>query len=173
MSDKSYITDPEEWLQDITKHHEYVCIVIFRGSWCKQDQYYLTKLGEMQLEAMKKEGVYLIAWTSEGEEEARRADLGWGLTSILGYDMVIGDRSCALAEWLKEDQLLPKLIKNEQNGDIQPAIVFFAHHGNFVFHWEAASATIKSSTNFNGVTAPPIPSGKFFIVIHLQTLIKH
>jgi hypothetical protein len=99
---------------------------------------------------MKNENVKLLAWTSEGEEGAKRADKEWGLTKEFGYDMVIGDETNALANWLKEDEVLPDLVTatpeqahvkdqvkegSYPNGMVQPGMVWYAHHGNMVFHW--------------------------------------
>jgi len=147
-----YASDPEQWLKNVTRTHEYVCIVIFRGHWCSYDHAYLTEFGELNTEHMKKRGVYLIAWTSEGEEGAKLADEHWHLKSKYEFDEVIGDETGALGQWLKEDELLPNLITSSPveaqvahkitsgtypNGIVQPGIAFYAHHGILVMHWEA------------------------------------
>jgi hypothetical protein len=59
---------------------------------------------------MEQERVYLIAWTSEGAEGAKKADEEWGLTKDYGYSQVIGDETCALAQHLVEDEILPGLV---------------------------------------------------------------
>jgi len=78
-----------------------LCLIIFRGAWCKCDKYYLRKLGHHHVTTMKKENVRLVAWTSQGEEAAKKADKEWGL--------VIGDETLALAKYLMEDEILPGL----------------------------------------------------------------
>lgn len=101
---------------------------------------------------MKNENVQLIAWTSEGTEGASRADTEWGLTKDFGYDAVLGDDTNALAKWLQEDEILPRLVtltpaeahvtellppgSTYPNGMVLPGMVWYAHHGNPVFQWE-------------------------------------
>jgi hypothetical protein len=106
----AYIKNPEAWLETITSENDFVCIVIFRGHWCKYDEHYLKTMGAFHKSTMEKEGLKLIAWTSEGEEGAAKADAAWGLTKDFGYHKVLGDSTNALAEWLKEDELLGKLV---------------------------------------------------------------
>jgi len=148
-----YVTDAEKWLHDATHAHEYVCIVLFRGHWCSYDHAYLTEFGKLHNKHMKKNGVHLIAWTSEGPEGASLADKNWNLTRLYGYDQVIGDSFCALAKWLKEDEILPNLVFStpeearvvhkitpgtyKEAGIVQPGVAFYAHHGILVMHWEA------------------------------------
>jgi len=147
-----YVTNPEQWLQEVTKAHEYVCIIIFRGHWCSYDHAYLTEFGELHKAQMKENGVHLIAWTSEGEEGAKMANERWGLAEKYDYNQVIGDETNALANWLKEDELLPQLVTSTPleaqvthkilpntypNGIVQPGVAFYAHHGILVMHWEA------------------------------------
>ena len=100
---------------------------------------------------MKKEKVKIIAWTSEGEAGAVRADEKWGLTKDYGFNAVLGDNTNALAKWLKEDEILPGLVtlspeeaKVSQilpegsiypNGIVMPGMVWYAHHGSPVFQW--------------------------------------
>jgi len=110
MSKPLYVTNPEQWLNDNVKNDDLFGIVIFRGSWCKYDKFYLRKLGQLHKSVMKNQDVKLVAWTSEGEEGAKKADEEWGLTKEYGYDMVIGDDSCALAKHLKEDFVLEHLV---------------------------------------------------------------
>jgi hypothetical protein len=90
-----------------------VCIVIFRGSWCKYDQYYLQRLGHfiktVDTIGILRGMVRLIAWTSEGAVGANIADREWELQSKYGYNDVIGDETNALANWLIEDEILPHL----------------------------------------------------------------
>lgn len=128
-----------------------VCIVIFRGSWCKYDKHYLKTLGDYYVSTMKAENVQIIAWTSEGEAGALRADTEWGLTKDYGYAAVLGDETNALANWFIEDELLPKLViatpdeahvadllpdgSTYPNGIVMPGMVWYAHHGNPVFEW--------------------------------------
>ena len=111
MTDKEYIQNPEAWLERVTTENDFVCIVIFRGHWCKYDEHYLKALGTFHKSTMEKEGLKLIAWTSEGAEGAAKADAAWGLTTNkYGFYRVLGDSTNALANWLKEDELLPHLV---------------------------------------------------------------
>lgn len=141
-----------QWLEETAAGPDLLCIVIFRGSWCKYDKHYLQKLGHHHKTTMKKEKVQIIAWTSEGEAGAARADKEWGLTEDFGYDAVLGDETNALANWLKEDEILPRLVtatpeeahvthllpegSTYPNGIVMPGMVWYAHHGNPVFQWE-------------------------------------
>lgn len=101
---------------------------------------------------MKSENVRLIAWTSEGETGAAKADRDWKLREEYGYDAVIGDDTIALAKWLIDDEILPDLaIKTPDeakvrhlvtsnsypNGIVMPGMVWYAHQGNMVFQWVA------------------------------------
>lgn len=148
-----YVSNPEQWLDETVKGPDLVCLVIFRGSWCKYDAYYLKKLGQHHKTVMSKENVKLIAWTSEGEEGAKKADELWGLTKDFGYDLVIGDETNALAEWLKEDEILPNLVVKTPeeakvqnlvtsgtypNGIVMAGQVWWAHHGMIAFEWASA-----------------------------------
>jgi hypothetical protein len=141
-----YVEDPEKWVEEITKESETVCIVIFRGSWCKYEKAYLPKLGD----ELKQHPVKLIAWTSEGAEGAKKADEEWGLTKEHGFSLVIGDETNKLAEWLKEDELLPMLsiVTPEEakvqdvitpgtypNGIVMSGQAWWAHHGTICFEW--------------------------------------
>ena len=74
-----FVTNPEVWLQKENEAHAFVCIVIFRDSWCKFDKHHLTALGKHNESHMKQEQVYLIAWTSEGAEGAAKTDAEWNL----------------------------------------------------------------------------------------------
>ena len=147
-----YVTDAEKWLKETVKGPDLLCIVFFRGSWCKYDKYYLRKLGQHHITTMKAEKVTLIAWTSEGAAGAKKADEEWGLTKEFGYDMVIGDETNALANHLKEDEILPGLVTatpgeahvaeqvpegSYPNGIVMPAMIWYAHHGNLVLQWES------------------------------------
>jgi hypothetical protein len=140
-----------QWLEDTVAKSDLLCIVIFRGSWCKYDKHYLQKLGQHHKSVMQTEKVQLIAWTSEGEAGAARADNDWKLTKDFGYDAVLGDETNALALWLKEDEILPNLTiatpgeaqvlhllpegSTYPNGIVMPAMVWYAHHGSPVFEW--------------------------------------
>lgn len=140
-----------QWLEQTVTGPDLVCLVIFRGSWCKYDKHYLQKLGDFYSSTMKKENVRIIAWTSEGAEGASRADTAWRLTKDFGYDAVLGDETNALANWLKEDELLPNLQiaspedahvtgllpegSSYPNGIVMPGMIWYAHHGNPVFEW--------------------------------------
>ena len=121
---------------------------------------------------MQDEQVYLIAWTSEGESGAKQADEEWGLTKELGYSEVLGDETCALAKYLKDDEILPHLMINTPqevrveefiapgtypNGLVQPGMVFYAHHGNLALQWEAPVL----DTNSFGAANRPQPAGAF------------
>ena len=94
-----YVRNPELWLQQETESTEYMCLVIFRGAWCKFDEHYLKLLGEYHRDYMP--DVKLIAWTSEGADAARKADEAWGLSKKFGYAAVIGDENIRLAKYLK------------------------------------------------------------------------
>jgi hypothetical protein len=146
-----YITNPEQWLSENAKGPDLLCIVIFRGSWCKYDRHYLHKLGQFHLEHMKKENVRIIAWTSEGQDGANKADEEWGLTKEYGYDEVIGDDTNALAKYLVEDEILPNLVTKTvdeakiqnmitpgtyPNGIVMPGMIWYAHHGTITLQWE-------------------------------------
>lgn len=167
-----YVTDPEKWLEKENEAHPFVCIVIFRGHFCKFDRHYLKELGKHNKSHMEAERVYLIAWTSEGEEGAKQADQEWGLTSELGYGEVLGDDTNALAEYLKEDEILPNLVTSTPqeahveefitkdtypNGIVQPGMVFYAHHGTLALQWEA----VVLETNSFGAANRPLPSGAY------------
>lgn len=151
-----------------------LCVVIFRGSWDKYDKHFLQKIGHFI--KTKKEEVSLIAWTSGGEEEAKKADTEWGLTKDCGFKLVLGDSTSALATYLVDDYILPKLktmtleeakvtdlAKAElyPNGLVQPGIVCFAHHGAApVFEWE-------HPCNEPGLGGPdrPDPEGMWEIIM--------
>mmetsp|Transcript_5361 Transcript_5361/g.11357 ORF Transcript_5361/g.11357 Transcript_5361/m.11357 type:complete len:223 (-) Transcript_5361:64-732(-) len=168
QDDKKYVTDPEKWLDETVHGPDLCCIVIFRGSWCKYDHYYLKKLGTHHKNIMKKENVKLIAWTSEGPEAAKKADEEWGLTKEHSYDLVLGDETNALANYLKEDMILEDLVvttpddakvsAEEQkamvgtypNGMVNPAMVWYAHHGNLVLNWTSKFDVEKGETGEKG-----------------------
>jgi len=147
-----YVSNPEKWLNDLTKENDFVGIVIFEGSWCKYDKHYLHKLGKYNKEKMKAEGLKLIAWTSEGPEGAKKADKDWGLTEKYGFAEVLGDSTNALAKYLVDDCILEHLgIKTPEelgvkdqitegtypNGIVQPGMIWYAHHGSLVLQWES------------------------------------
>jgi hypothetical protein len=148
-----FVTNPEQWIDETVKDADMVGLVIFRGSWCKFDKYYLRKLGQYMVNKQKEDGhsVKLIAWTSEGSEGAKKADEEWGLTKECGFNEVLGDVTGALAKYLKEDELLPGLVivedpKNDAhldalpdgaypNGMVMASQVWWAHHGTVCFEW--------------------------------------
>jgi len=149
-----FVSNPEKWIEETTVKDTdedcLVCVVLFRGSWCKYDKYYLRKLGQFLKSKKDTENIKLIAWTSEGAAGAAKADEEWGLTKDFGYAMVLGDDTNALAEYLKEDEILPKLqIKtpdeakvqtlitpgSHSNGIVMAGQVWWAHHGTPVFEW--------------------------------------
>jgi hypothetical protein len=114
-----------------------------------------------------KEKIQMIAWTSEGEEGAAKANKEWGLTKEFGFDGVYGDETIALANWLKEDEVLPDLViktpkeakvtqlakeGSYSNGVVMPGMVWYAHHGNMVFQW--VSKFDESSSNLGGPGRP-------------------
>lgn len=151
MSKPLYVTNPEQWLSETAKGPDLLCIVIFRGSWCKYDRHYLRKLGSFHQNNMKKENVRIVAWTSEGAEGAKKADEDWGLTKDFGYDEVIGDETLALAKHLVDDEVLPRLktasIEDAKlqdvitagtypNGIVMPGMIWYAHHGTITLQWE-------------------------------------
>ena len=150
-----YVTNAEEWMQQTAAGPDLLCVVLFRGSWCKYDKHYLRKLGYHHVNTMKKEKVTLIAWTSEGADGAKKADEEWGLTKDFGYDQVIGDETNALANYLKEDMVLPDLAivprddptlsnnipegSSYPNGVVLPGVIWYAHHGTIALQWVAPS----------------------------------
>jgi len=165
-----YVTNPEAWLHKENEAHPFLCIVLFRGHWCKFDKHYLRELGKHNLSHMQSEQVYLIAWTSEGEEGAKKADDEWELSKNLGFNKVLGDETCALAKYLVEDEILPDLQTSTpkeahveefitpgtySNGIVQPGMVFYAHHGNLALQWEAPVL----ETNSFGAANRPQPAG--------------
>lgn len=152
-TEKLYVTNPEQWLNDLRNKNDFVGVVIFRGSWCKYDKHYLQKLGDYSKGKMADHNLHLIAWTSEGEEGARAADENWGLTRDHGFDQVLGDETCALSRFLVEDGWLSKLTTSSslseikptestespgsyRNGVVQPGMIWYAHH-TVVLEWEA------------------------------------
>lgn len=167
-----YVTDPEKWLHQLVEGNDFVGVVLFRGSWCKYDKYYLHKVGKYNKDKMKSEGLKLIAWTSEGTDGAKKADEEWGLTKDYGFDMVIGDETNALAKYLVDDCILEHLVTSTPeeakvealitpgtypNGMVQPGMVWYAHHGSLVLQWEAK----VEEPHFGGPTRP-LPQGMFF-----------
>ena len=106
----AYVKNSEAWLEHVTTTNDFVCIVFFRGHWCKYDEHYLKLLGKFNKEKMEKEGLKIIAWTSEGAEGAKKADEAWGLTKDFGFYQVLGDDTNALPEFLKDDMLLPHIV---------------------------------------------------------------
>lgn len=164
-----YVTDPEKWLHELAENNDFVGIVIFRGHWCKYDKHYLKKLGKYNKDTIQSEHLKLIAWTSEGAEGAKKADEAWGLTSELGFDQVIGDETNALANYLIDDCILEnlKIMTPEEakvsshitkgtypNGLVQPGMVWYAHHGSLVLHWEA-----EVTAPYYGGPNRPLPQG--------------
>lgn len=163
-----YVSDPESWIQKIGHEHEMLCLVIFRGSWCPFDKYYLELLGPT-----KPDNCYMVAWTSQGEEGANEAKEKW---NIPHFDLVVGDKSAALGTYLVDDMLLPDLdinpvredVKVENNlsdddypeGIVQPGMVVFAHKGNLVMHWEAK----VTEENAFGAANRPEPKSKFIFL---------
>ena len=98
-----YISNPEQWLTETTQTQDMVCILFFRGSWCKYDRFYLRELGKFYQEKIKPHATArIIAWTSEGVAGAQKMDDDLKLTSELGFDQVIGDESNSLANYFKE-----------------------------------------------------------------------
>jgi hypothetical protein len=179
-----FVTNPEAWLAKENGEHDFVCVVFFRGHWCKFDEHYLKMLGEHNKTHMEKERVYLIAWTSEGAEGASKADKEWGLTKDYGYSEVIGDETCALAKYLVEDEILPELVTSTPqeaevmdhispdtypNGLVQPGMVFYAHHGSLACHWEA---TVDETTMY-GATERPLPSEIWKQVLKRKHALDH
>lgn len=153
-----YVSDPEKWLQETTDAKDLVCILIFRGSWCKYDRFYLRELGKFCQNKIKDSGetVKVIAWTSEGPEGAKKIDEELKLTSELGFSQVIGDEGNALAnyfkEFLQEEGNLGGLdivpLENLQAGDdvkkstskypngmASPCMLWYAHSGSLVLEW--------------------------------------
>ncbi len=163
-----YVSDPEKWLNDLTQQNDFVGIVIFQGSWCKYDKFYLHKLGKHNKEKMQTEGLKLIAWTSEGAEGAKKSDEEWGLTKDYGFAEVIGDDTNALAKYLVDDCILEHLLTKTPeeanvkslitegsypNGIVQPGMIWYAHHGSLVLQWESKG----DATGFFAPTRPNPP----------------
>lgn len=170
-----YLSDPEKWLHETSEKYELFCVVLFRGSWCKYDHHYLKLISESPA---KPSNTHMVAWTSEGDEGAKKANEDWKLVEELGYDYVLGDENCALAKYLIEDELLPKLViqpleeatldsskmfvagkeevKGYPNGLVQPGIIIYAHKGNMCMHWEAK---VEEGTA-QGASHRPAPDGK-------------
>lgn len=170
-----YVTNPEQWVKELSEGNDFVGIVIFRGSWCKFDKHYMQKLGRFNKEKMKKDGLKLIAWTSQGPEGAKKADEDWGLTKDFGYDQVLGDDTNALAKYLVDDCILEHLVTmspedaklTEQvskgpgtypNGIVMPGMIWFAHHGSLVLQWESK----VEEPDFGGPHRP-VPQGKHLV----------
>lgn len=152
MMAEEYVSNPEAWLEQVTTTNDFLCIVFFRGHWCKYDEHYLKALGKFYKSTMAQQGLKLIAWTSEGAEGAAKADANWGLTKDYGFFQVLGDSTSGLANFLKEDQLLPHIVTatpeqaqvqsavtagSYPNGMVQPAMLWYAHHGSLALQWEA------------------------------------
>jgi len=141
-----------QWLLEKAKGPDLLCVVLFRGTWCKYDRHYIPRLGRFLKSRGKAEGqVTLVAWTSEGADAAKKADEDWKLTSECGYEAILGDETNALPKYLSEDEILPdlKIMTPEEanvsalvsggsypNGIAMPGIVWYAHHGSApVFEW--------------------------------------
>jgi hypothetical protein len=165
MSDAPlFVSNPEQWIAELNATNEtaIVAIVIFRGSWCEYDAHYLEKLADEGLP----EDTYLVAWTSEGQAGADKAKATWDLSK---YKEVIGDETCALAQYLSDEEILPDLIitpkadlnltEGYPNGVVQPGFVMFAHHGNMVCHWVQEVVTAE---NAMGGANRPNPEGTFY-----------
>lgn len=178
-----FVTNPEAWLTQVTEANDFVGVVIFRGSWCKYDKHYLHQLGKYNKDKMKKEGLKLIAWTSEGQEGANKADEEWGLTKDYGFAEVIGDETNALAKYLVDDCILEHLVTmtpsdakvtklivpgSYPNGLVQPGMIWYAHHGNLVLQWESNA----QAPSFGGKIRPD-PVGKLSIDGHHHSIMCH
>lgn len=163
-----YVKDPEAWLENVSTTNDIVCIVIFRGHWCKYDEHYLKALGAFHKEIMEKEGVKLIAWTSEGPEGAAKADAAWHLTKDFAYHQVIGDDTNALADFLKDDMLLEHIVTatpeeahvkdkvtagSYPKGIVQPGMLWYVHH-SLALQWESKF----DEKNLYGAANRPLPS---------------
>eukprot|EP00540_Astrosyne_radiata_P011935 CAMPEP_0116869152 /NCGR_PEP_ID=MMETSP0418-20121206/27598_1 /TAXON_ID=1158023 /ORGANISM="Astrosyne radiata, Strain 13vi08-1A" /LENGTH=205 /DNA_ID=CAMNT_0004505211 /DNA_START=116 /DNA_END=733 /DNA_ORIENTATION=+ len=184
MSDQElWISDPEKWLHEASEKYELFCVVMFRGSWCKYDEAYLQKIAK---DPLKPVGTHMVAWTSEGPEGAKKAATEWKLLD--DYDFVLGDDTNSLAEYLVEDELLPKLetvpideaklsedkmygpvIAKYPKGMVQPGIIIYAHKGNMCFHWEAKA----TEENAFGAANRPLPSEIWKEVKHRKKALDH
>jgi hypothetical protein len=141
-----YVSNPEQWLDETVKA-DMVGLVIFSGSYSKFDRVYLRKLGHFIKQKQENgDSIKLIAWTSGGTEDAKKADEEWGLTKECGYSAVIGDDTAALAKYLIEDELLPNLViaedpKKDANIDNLPTSgagqIWWAHRGTVCFEWSS------------------------------------
>mmetsp|Transcript_17816 Transcript_17816/g.29471 ORF Transcript_17816/g.29471 Transcript_17816/m.29471 type:complete len:202 (+) Transcript_17816:119-724(+) len=168
-----YVSDPEKWIHQIGHDHDVLCLVIFRGAWCSFDKHYLELLGPT-----KPEGCYMVAWTSQGEDAAKEAQEQW---NIKDFDLVIGDKTAALAKYLVDDVILPKLdvnpprmaVKSTYNlgdddypeGLVQPGMAIFAHKGNLCMQWEAE----VNEANLYGAANRPDPKALWAEVAHRRT----
>jgi len=153
-----YVSDPEKWLEEVNDTNELVCILIFRGSWCKYDRFYLRELGKFYKSKIQASGetVRIIAWTSEGPQGAEKADKEWKLTSEFGYSQVIGDEGNALANYFKQflqeeavlggldivpltdlqaEDDIKKSTSKYPNGMASPCMLWYAHSGSLVLKW--------------------------------------
>jgi hypothetical protein len=180
-----YVSDPEAWLKETVGTLDLVCILFFRGSWCKYDRFYLRELGKFYKSTMQESGekVTLIAWTSEGTAGAKKADDEWKLTSKLGFSQVIGDETNALAKFLQEDEVLGDLriipvdslkapaakkhsTSTYPNGVVLPSQVWYAHHGNLVSQW-----TVKAGSL--GGPGRPAPAELWAAVLKRKHALDH
>lgn len=166
-----YVSEPEKWLKELTESEDLVCILFFRGSWCKYDRFYLRELGKYYKNTIQPSGesIRIIAWTSEGTEGAKKMDDELKLTSEYGFAEVIGDESNALAKYFKEFlqeediltqlQILPveeigagddlkKSTSKYPSGIALPVQLWYAHQGNLVLEW--------ASTNKGGPGRPAL-----------------
>lgn len=166
-----YVSNPEKWLKDTTESYDLVCILFFRGCWCKYDRFYLRELGKYYKNTIQSSGetVRIIAWTSEGAEGAQKMDDDLKLTSEYGFSQVIGDETNALANYFKEFlqeediltdlQILPvseldagddvhKSTSKYPSGMALPVQLWYAHQGSLVLEW--------ASTNKGGPGRPAL-----------------
>jgi hypothetical protein len=182
-----------QWLRERANAPDLFCLVIFRGSWCKYDKYYLRSLGKF-LQSKIKSGleeeevpVSLVAWTSQGAKAAKEADVEWGLTKDYGFKQVLGDDTNALANYLVEDYILADLVTKSPaevaaaasaigappdsypSGMVMPAVLWYAHHGSApVFEW-----THKAADGGCGGALRPDPEEMWKLVLKRKSALDN
>lgn len=100
---------------------------------------YLRQLGDY-CQSQPESDATLVAWTSEGQAAADKANEEWQLTKSYGYSLVIGDDSGnGLPDYLRDNSILPYITTVPRpgypHGMVLPAQVWYAHHGNPVIEW--------------------------------------
>mmetsp|Transcript_22745 Transcript_22745/g.33729 ORF Transcript_22745/g.33729 Transcript_22745/m.33729 type:complete len:192 (-) Transcript_22745:364-939(-) len=148
--------DPEAWLHSVFREHDensVVMIVFFRSSSDPYDQEYFKLLKEC-----KPSNSYVVAVSAEAEPSEPKE----------GVDLVLSDPTHALANYYKEDELLPGITFTDPkdgfpNGMVQPAFIVYAHHGTECAHWEQSD--VSEATEF-GAANRPEPKALWEAVMH-------